>query len=75
MKCPFCLNSIADPNPGDIICPNCQAEFEVDDRRECVFANPDNLKLPVNGTVCRECGLVQGEGRVRCGVDGFLDGF
>ena len=28
-----------------------------------MFANPDNLRLPINGTVCRACGLVQGEGR------------
>jgi hypothetical protein len=43
MKCPFCLNPIADSNPGEIICPSCQAEFEIDDRGECVFANPGNL--------------------------------
>ena len=60
MKCPFCHNPIDDSNPGEKICPNCQTEFEIDDRGECVFANPDNLRLPVNGTVCRVCGLVQG---------------
>jgi predicted amidophosphoribosyltransferase len=73
--CPLCLNPIADPNPGEKICPNCHAEFDVDDRGECVFANPDNLRLPVNGTVCRECGLVQAMERDSCGVDGFFDGF
>ena len=35
-----------------------------------MFANPDNLKMPVNGTVCRVCGLVQGEGRDGCGYCG-----
>ena len=40
MKCPFCLNPIADSNPGEKICPNCQAEFEIDDRGECVFVIP-----------------------------------
>jgi hypothetical protein len=70
LKCPFCLKSLADSNPGEKICPKCQAEFEIDDRAECVFVNPDNLKLPVNGTVCRVCGQVQGEGRGRCGYCG-----
>ena len=32
MNCPFCLNPIADSNPGEKICPNCHAEFE--DRRQ-----------------------------------------
>ena len=67
MKCPFCLNPIADSNPGEKICQNCQTEFEIDDRGECVFTNPDHLKLPVSGTVFRVCRLVQGEGRDRCG--------
>ena len=75
MKCPFCLNPIADSNPGEKICPNCRAEFEIDDRGECVFAKPEKLRLPIKGTVCRVCGLVQGEGRDRCWFDGFFDGF
>ena len=70
MKCPFCLNPIADPNPGKRICQKCQAEFEIDDRGECVFANPDNLKMPVNGTVCMVCGLVQDTDRDSCGYCG-----
>ena len=45
MKCPFCLNPIADSNPGEKICPNCQAEFEIDDRGECVFANPGQFEI------------------------------
>jgi hypothetical protein len=63
--CPFCLNAIAYYNPGEKICPRCQADFEIDDRGECVFVNPDKLRLPINGTVYRMCGLVQGEGRDR----------
>jgi hypothetical protein len=35
-----------------------------------VFANPDKLRLPVNGSVCGMCGLVQGEGRDSCGYCG-----
>ena len=56
MKCPFCHNPIADPNPGEKICSSCHAEFEVEDRGECVFANPDNLRLPINGIVGRMAG-------------------
>jgi hypothetical protein len=70
LKCPFCRNPIADPNPGEKICQKCQTEFEIDDSGECVFANPGILRLPVNGTVCRVCGLVKGKGRDRCGYCG-----
>ena len=70
LKCPFCLKPLSDSNPGEKICPNCQIEFEIDDRGECVFINPNKLRLPVNGTVCRVCGLVQGEGRDSCGYCG-----
>jgi len=63
LKCPFCLNPVVDSNPSEKICPRCQAEFEIYDRGECVFANPDNLRLPINGNVCKVCGMVQGEGR------------
>ncbi len=51
LKCPFCHNPIADANPGEKTCQNCHAEFEIDARMECIFTNPDNLRLPVNGTV------------------------
>ena len=68
--CLICLNSISDSNPGEKICSNCHAEFEIDDRGECMFVNPGKLRLPVNGTVCSVCGLVQGEGRDRCGFCG-----
>jgi hypothetical protein len=62
MKCPFCLNHILEAKPGKTTCPECQVEFQVDDRLECIFINPDKLRLPVavNGTVCGMCGLVQG---------------
>jgi len=45
MRCPFCLNPIVDPNPGEKICPKCQAEFEIDERGECVFANQENMRV------------------------------
>ena len=68
MKCPFCLNPIAESNPGENICSNCHAEFEIDDRGECVFANPENLKLPINGTICRSVGWFKGRGGIVAGI-------
>jgi hypothetical protein len=67
MKCSFCLTKINEPNPGEIICSKCQAGFEIDDRGECVFADPGHLRLPINGAVCRTLELVQGTGRNSCG--------
>jgi hypothetical protein len=70
--CPFCKNHIQNAKPGMTTCPECSAEFEVDDRLECIFINPDKLRLPmaVNGTVCGVCGLVQGDEVERCGYCG-----
>ncbi len=60
LKCPFCLNHYLDAKPGRTTCPDCSAEFEVDDRLECIFADTQKMRLPVNGVVCVVCGLVQG---------------
>jgi hypothetical protein len=35
-----------------------------------IFVDPDKLRLPINGTVCSACGLVQGERRGRCAYCG-----
>jgi hypothetical protein len=53
MKCPFCPKHSIEVKPGKTTCPECLAEFEVDDRSECIFINPNKLRLPmaVNGTV------------------------
>jgi hypothetical protein len=32
LKCPFCLNLRIEAIAGKTICPECSAEFEVDDR-------------------------------------------
>jgi hypothetical protein len=42
------------------------AAFEIDDRAEGVFADTDNIRLPVNGIICGSCGLVQGVNRKSC---------
>jgi len=72
IKCPFCLNHSVKAKPAKTTCPGCSAEFEVDDRLECIFVDPQKMRLPVNGFVCGVCGLVQGhENRscVYCGAE------
>jgi hypothetical protein len=63
LKCPFCQKHNIEAKPGKTTCSDCSAEFEVDDRMECIFINPNKLRLPVavKGTVCGVCGLVQGD--------------
>lgn len=47
-------------------CPECHAKFRYDDRVESVFVDTDDLRLPVQGTVCPQCGLLQNEIVHRC---------
>jgi hypothetical protein len=70
LKCPFCLNHNLEANPGKTTCPECSAEFEVDDRGECIFADTQKMRLPVLGFVCGMCGLIQGDQVERCGYCG-----
>ena len=58
--CPFCETRYVMAKPGKTCCSVCKTEFEVDDRLECVFADPDIVRLPLRGIVCSACGLVQG---------------
>ena len=66
LTCPFCLNQCTDAESGKTQCPVCDATFEIDDRVEGVFADTENIRLPVNGIVCGSCGLVQGGNRKSC---------
>ena len=66
LTCPFCLNQCIYAEPGKTQCPVRNAAFEIDDRVECVFADTDNIRLPVDGIVCGSCGLVQGVKRTSC---------
>ena len=66
IRCPFCGYYGIEAKPGKSVCPDCDASFEIDDRGECIFVNPDNPKLPIEGTVCPRCGLVQGEETENC---------
>jgi hypothetical protein len=51
-------------------CPECKAKFTYDDRLECVFADIDDLRLPVEGTVCAQYGLLQSEENNKCAYRG-----
>jgi hypothetical protein len=57
LKCPFCWNHNIEAKPGKTTCPDYAAEFEIDNRLECIFINPNKLRLPmaVNGTVYGVC--------------------
>ena len=70
LKCPFCLNHKIEAKPGKTICPECSAKFEIDDRLECIFADTQQLRLPVNGFVCGACGLIQGDENRNCAYCG-----
>ncbi len=69
IECPFCLAPLK-PKVGRVQCPMCDANFEYDDRMECVFVDTSDLRLPVHGTVCPQCGLVQGMDGQRCAYCG-----
>ena len=66
LTCPFCLNQCIHAEPGTTPCPICDAIFEIDDRIECVFADTDSIRLPVNEIICGFCGPVQGGNRKNC---------
>jgi hypothetical protein len=72
---PFCSGSL-EPKSGNMKCAECHANFEYDDWMECVFVDTSDLRLPVHGTVCPQCGLVQGEdgkGCLYCGKEMCCD--
>jgi hypothetical protein len=66
LKCPFCHSPSIKKKVGQTTCAQCGAEFELDDREECVFVDPGKLRLPIEGTVCSQCGLVQGDQFENC---------
>ena len=64
--CPFCGYPGIEAKPGKTSCHECHASFFIDDRVECVFADPKDLRLPLKGAVCPVCGLIQGEDSEHC---------
>ena len=64
--CVFCGDPGIEAKPGKTSCYECHAIFYIDDRVEFVFADPKDLTLPLKGTVCPICGLIQGETSEHC---------
>ncbi len=66
LKCPFCGHRAIDNDQSKTICPVCSTKFKIDDRSECIFVDVNNPKLPIRGTICNVCGLVQAEASKAC---------
>ena len=59
MICPICRETEIGFQTGPTVCTACKAGFEIDDRGECIFADAERLRIPVDGLLCMACGLVQ----------------
>ena len=66
MRSPFCTSHCIKAEAGKAKCPECNSEFEIDDRLESIFANTDKLRLPAKGVVCGVCGLIQNRDSKNC---------
>ena len=71
IQCPFC-QGLLEPKTDKQTCPEGGTNLEIDDRLECIFVDTNDLMLPINGTECTRCGLVQGEEVRLCGYCGNL---
>jgi hypothetical protein len=71
-KCPFCASENLQNEFDKKKCLDCLAEYKIDERSECIFANTDSLSLPlkVRGTVCSNCGLLQDVETDKCRLCG-----
>ena len=66
IECPFC-SGLVEPKPGRQKCPECRAVFVYDEGLQNIFVDTSDVRLPVHGTVCTRCGMVQSEKVRRCG--------
>ena len=66
MKCPFCEEGEILVKSGPVLCPNCMASFRIDDREESIFVDLNRPRIPLRGTYCPHCGLVQGHENEHC---------
>ena len=66
ISCPFCGYENIEAKPDKAHCPKCHTSFYIDDRVKCVFGDTNALKLPLAGTICPVCGLIQGEESEHC---------
>ena len=66
IECPFC-SGLVEPKPGRQKCPECHTGFTYDEEMERIFVDTNDVRLPIDGTVCTRCGMVQSETMRRCG--------
>ena len=64
--CPFCVTGYILPRTGSTGCPKCYVKVWLDERLEFIFVDKSTFRLPISGTVCGSCGLVQSEENDRC---------
>jgi DNA-directed RNA polymerase subunit RPC12/RpoP len=69
IECPFC-SGLVEPKIGKMKCYECKAQFEYSEKEDLLFADLDDLRLPVSGTVCSRCGLLQSEENRKCAYCG-----
>jgi hypothetical protein len=66
IECPFC-SGLVEPRTGMQKCPECHAGFIYDEGLQGIFVDTNDVRLPIHGTVCTRCGMVQSEKIRRCG--------
>lgn len=66
IECPFC-SGLVEPKPGRLKCPECHTEMVYDEKLLNIFVDTKDMRLPIHGTVCMHCGMVQSEKVRRCG--------
>ena len=50
-RCAFCGYQGIEAKPEKNVYPECEAAFEMDDRGECIFVDPGNPRLPIEGII------------------------
>ncbi|MEN8243343.1 MAG: hypothetical protein ABFS43_00415 [Thermodesulfobacteriota bacterium] len=65
IECPFC-SGLVEPRPGRQKCPECRIGFLYDEGLQRIFVDTNDVRLPIQGTVCTRCGMVQSEKIKRC---------
>ena len=66
LTCPSCNTQSIEGKPGITRYPLCTAQFEIDDRAECVFVDTEDIRLPTFGTICASCDLIQAGEHQNC---------
>jgi len=72
IRCPFCTEGYIKAESGENVCRACDAKFRIDDRVQYIFVDLNNPRIPIKGTYCRNCGLVQSHYRKRCRYCGTI---